>query len=474
MTPTLRRLVLDGPGLVSAVTLTPGAPLLGAWVFDRAFSHHEGGVLLVFAEHGGRRTLGLQVRRRRDDAPAWRRTPRLDLISHVPADVDEGPVLAAFAEIVERLDGADRRAAEVIDPSADGPPVPAPRQLVLPPSWRSEAPSPFGFGRDFVLDLDSDCGLDCAFCSTRGKLSPRTRFDGREEARHAEALARGRAAGYDVLRVSGLDPLTHPAAIPLIARARGLGFAHVHVYTPGLRLADAAVLDALLAAVPADYTLHIPLYGATAATHDRLTGRPGAFDLVVRGLDGLKARDQLDHLLLLTVAMAGNLDDLPALRRLFATWAAPVQVFLPFPATRDPRDRFFEVAVRHEALVRALMACEPPMGLPELLPCVRFRHERDTGRPALSTGGLHPTTALLGTLFQHADYRRVHDGVRGNTFTIPVVACPHRDACALARVCPGVVYAAYSDAFGLDELAPVSGSELDELGVTLPEPPQAA
>ncbi len=470
MTGAARQLVLDGPGVQATLALGAGAPLLDGWVFDRAFPHHEGGVLLVFTEPGGRRTLGLQLRKSDDQRPAWRRTAHLDLVTHVPADVDEAPVLAAFAPLVARLEEADGADTDVVDPFGDAAPVPPPRELELPPSWRTEAPSPFGFGRVFVLDLDSDCGLDCAFCSTRGKLSPRTRFGAGEQARHGAALRRARADGYGVLRVSGLDPLTHPAAIPLIAEARDLGFEHVHVYTPGLGLADPATLDALLAAVPPSFTLHIPLYGSTAALHDELTGRAGAFDAVIAGLDGLRDRGQLEHLLLLTVAMNDNLADLRALRRLFSTYGAPVQVFLPFPSTRDPRDRFFATAARHEALAPVFAACEPPMGLPEILPCVRLRHEQATGQPTLSAGGLHPMTALLGTLFQHADYRRVHDGVRGNTFTIPVVACPHRGGCALAGVCPGAVYAAYADAFGLDELSPVGEHEVAALGITLPEP----
>lgn len=143
-----------------------------------------------------------------------------------------------------------------------------------------------------------------------------------------------------------------------------------------------------------------------------------------------------------------------------------MQVFLPFPTTRGDDDAFFEVAAPHEQIVQAFAACAPPLGLPELLPCVRFRHERETGQPALTVGGFHPTTALLGTLFEHADYRRVDD-VGGNTFTIPVTRCPHAQGCALAAVCPKAVYEVYARSFGLDELTPVSVEELQRLSPTL-------
>ena len=53
--------------------------------------------------------------------------------------------------------------------------------------------------------------------------------------------------------------------------------------------------------------------------------------------------------------------------------------------------------------------------------------------------------------------------VAGNTFTIPVRRCPHAAQCALAPVCPEVVYEAYAQRFGLDEMAPVADAELQAL-----------
>ncbi len=75
-------------------------------------------------------------------------------------------------------------------------------------------------------------------------------------------------------------------------------------------------------------------------------------------------------------------------------------------------------------------------------------------------------TAPLGTLFEHADYRRAGD-VNGNSFTIPVRRCPHVRGCALAALCPKVVYAAYAERFGLDEMRPVSAADLEALSSDL-------
>ena len=273
--------------------------------------------------------------------------------------------------------------------------------------------------------------------------------------------------GYDVLRLSGLDPLTHPDVTPLIRRAVTLGFRHVHVYSPFTRLADAIQRRALLAALgEVTYTLHVPVYGPDAATHDAVTGVPGSFEAVCAALDGLVADGAGGALTLLTVLTRANLPHLDALSRSLRRWRAPVQVFLPFPTTRGADDAFYAVATTHTELVGPLAACDPPLGLAELLPCVRYRHEVSTGAPALTSGGFHPRAALLGTLFEHADYRRVGD-VGGNTFTIPVRRCPHEAECALAALCPRAVYAAYAERFGLDELQPVAPSALEALAPAL-------
>lgn len=455
---------LDGEGVLGALGLAAGDGIGGGLSVDAAFPHHEGGVLVSFRRAGTRRTIGLQIRRRDDRLPAWRRTRHLDVVTQIPAGEDEAAALAVFSPLVGRLEDADGPETLVVAPTlGDAPPAALP--VDLPPGFETEAPSPFSFGRVFVLDLASDCAQRCSFCSTRRKMSPEDTFDAAGRERLLGALERARALGYDVLRLSGLDPLAHPDVVAAAARARDLGFRHVHVYSPSTRLADAAFLDALLDAMPPSFTFHVPLYGASAEVHDAVTGRPGSFDLVLAALSLLAARDLAPRVVFAVVPTRRNQDDLPAVRAFARRFGAPVQVYLPFPSTRDPKDAFFEVSVRHEALLPALLACDPPIGLSEILPCVRYRHERATGEPSLRTGGFHPTAALMGTLFASAAYLRMGDlaaaGAAGETpFTVPLRACPHAAACALASVCPRAVYAAYADLHGTAEMRPVSRWEL--------------
>lgn len=460
-TPPLASIPLDGPALLALLDLCEGDPLAAGLRMGHGSPHPEGGLLLNFPCPPGRHTVGLQLRLRDDALPAWRRTLHLDLVTHIPDDLDEAAVLAALSPLVDRLAALDGPHTAIVTPERPGVPAPPPRRLELTPERRDEAPSLYDFGRVHVLDLASDCHQGCSFCSARTRLSPVARFDDAAFARITDSLNAAWAEGFDVLRLSGLDPLTHPRAVDAVRHAVRLGFRHVHIYSPSTRYADDAFLDALLSALATTpFTLHVPLYGGDAEVHDRVTASPGSFDRVLAGLDALASRQRLAHVLFVTVITRQNAPTLPALRRLTERYGRPVHVFLPFPATPDPRDRFFDVATRHSDLVTPMLACDPPLGLSALLPCVRFHHERQTGEPAWTQGGLRAVAALDGNLFELGTYQRMDDRATTTPFTIPVIRCPHLETCALAPLCPRAVYAAYAERFGLDELSPVSSAEL--------------
>lgn len=460
-------ITLDESGLLHALDLRVGEPLLGEFILKHAMAHHEGGVLLSWSERGGRRTVGLQVRARDDARPAWRRSLRLDTIVHLPEGEEVERLLQSLGVLVDRLERLDtgHGSVEVPEPPPTAPP---PRRLSLSKRRQTSALSPFDFGRVFVLDLESDCHQRCSFCSTRAKWSPVGRFTDETWVKIDAGLRGARSDGYDVLRLSGLDPLTHPYVIDAIRRAAELGYETLHIYSPSTRYAEPGFLSAVLEASADMKTFfHVPLYGANGAAHDAVTGSPGSFDRVVKGLELLVEHGQESRLVLLSVLTRRSLAHWPDLVRLMRRWAAPVQVFLPFPATRSHDDAFFEVATTHEEALSALASAPDGMeGLAEILPCVRYRYERATGTPTLTQGPFHPVTAWLGTLFEHADYRRLEDGA-GPRFTIPTVACPHAEDCGLATYCPQGVYASYAARFGLSELRPVSAEELEALGFEL-------
>jgi MoaA/NifB/PqqE/SkfB family radical SAM enzyme len=266
-----------------------------------------------------------------------------------------------------------------------------------------------------------------------------------------------------------LDPLTHPHLERAVETAAGLGYTHIHLYSPSTRYAEAEFLDSLLAACgPMARTFHVPLYGPTSEIHDAVTGRPGSFDQVLAGVAALTERGQGDRIIWLSVVTGSNAPHWPETLSQMRKHPAPIQVLLPFPATRATDDAFYTAATTHQEAIYALAGGGGEIeGLAEILPCVRYRFERRHGAPTLTEGPFHPVTALSGTLFEHADYRRVSDGASEGSFTIPTRACPHHERCALASLCPRGVYEAYASRFGLDELRPVSPSDLDALGFRL-------
>ncbi len=460
-------ITLDEQGVLLAVGLEVGDVLCGPFVLTGALPHHEGGVLLSWSEREGRRTLGLQVRQRDESLPAWKRTQSLDVITHLPEE-DGGDVwLSALDELVTRLASQDQGPASIQVPAV-APRAPAPHRISLPAARRTAALSPFDFGRVFVLDLDSDCHMRCAFCSTRKKWSPGQMSSTSTWERIEAGLRLAHQDGYRALRLSGLDPLTHPHVHDAVRMAVTLGFETLHIYSPSTRYSEPAFLDELLeASAGLNRSFHVPVYGASPEVHDAMTGLPGSFEGVTRGLEAIEERGYGAEIVLLTMLTRHNLSTWPELVATISRWSAPLQVFLPFPSTRSEDDAFYAVATTHEEALEALVAGGSPVrGLAEILPCVRYRFERENGEPTLTRGPFHPVTALLGTLFEHADYRRLEDGT-GALFTIPTAACPHHERCALASLCPRGVYGAYKERFGLDELQPVSEQELSALGFKL-------
>ena len=443
-----------------------------------AVASHEGGLLLQFSQsEEEERIFHLHVRARDEEQPAWKRTQSLDVIHQFPRGSDENvffPFAEAFVDALEALEG--ERGGSLALPEekpVEGAPVRPPKDLPLPKEWVASVPSPFDWGDVFVVNPISDCGQSCSFCSVRaGVASTKTP----EPALHKEYLAdlaRGREEGFQKVRFSGFDPLEYGDILSLIRSAKELGYEEAFVYSPGRAYQDVGFVRAILEALPPKRTLLIPLYGAEATFHDASVGRAGAFAEVSRGLSNLADAGALVDVVFMTVASREVAPHLPAIQSFVQSLGVDhLQVFQPWPASRHERDAFFEQALSHEEVLTFLMACRPPVGLAEILPCVRFRHEWMTGEKSLQEGGFRRNPSLMATLYEFDLYRKAADGEGPNQHTTPVVSCPHSGSCALAHLCPQEVYRSYSERFGLRELQPVglwdliplfqSDGELDE------------
>jgi pyruvate-formate lyase-activating enzyme len=159
-----------------------------------------------------------------------------------------------------------------------------------------------------VLIVDG-CDLRCAFCRApqpaAGARPPTT----------AEAITLMREARHrGRLVITGGEPTSRPDLLELCAAARELGFRAVQLQTHGGRLADPAFARALAAA--GVRALDVPLYAATAAVHDAVTGVAGSHARALAGMD--EAQRAGLEVAVHTTVFARTLSELPAVLTLAA------------------------------------------------------------------------------------------------------------------------------------------------------------
>jgi MoaA/NifB/PqqE/SkfB family radical SAM enzyme len=140
--------------------------------------------------------------------------------------------------------------------------------------------------RDYVeLTMHFKCNLKCEHCMIEGTmdwLKPES----------ADRFERILALNAQQRRWKGIiftgAEVTLRADLPALARmARASGFEHVRIQTHGVRLAAADYCRELVEAGIDEYFVSVT--AADAATHDAITGVPGAFERTVQGLENLDA-----------------------------------------------------------------------------------------------------------------------------------------------------------------------------------------
>jgi MoaA/NifB/PqqE/SkfB family radical SAM enzyme len=458
-----RRLVFGPAALLEllAPEVTLGADLAEGWRLDALYpsSHLSESVaehLSLVAElvHPVSGRLRLEVGKRNDRAHAFARSEHFD-VSYLTLGSAPDPSATAVVRwlgLLLRL--RDSPALEVEFPLASEDAAAIERRLA-PPGARS--------AEWLNLALDAPCGQSCAFCSALD-VSPPWRDD--DESRLARALADLRshhAAGVRKLRLNGYDPLAFPRLLELAAEVRRLGYERVSVYSPCTRLADPAVLDELLRALPDHVVFYVPIYGPTAPLHDAVVGTPGAFVLVRRALAHLVARLPAGRVIVSSVAVSSNLDGLLALRDWVRDLGVTLRVQTPYPSSESPRDRFHECAASFDAIARATMpdAAREPLVVDGVPPCVYWRRGRELGLRAADWLVVHePRRPLPGREYAHGSYVHRALPVQNSAFVASAVACPHEDRCALRDACPREILRSYADQHGLDELRPVALPEL--------------
>ncbi len=161
-----------------------------------------------------------------------------------------------------------------------------------------------------TLELTRRCNLRCIHCYL-GDQAEQHRLQDRElkTAALQAALAEWADAGCLYLTLTGGEPLLRPDFAEIYRRARELGLV-VTVFTNGTLVTDEIV--ALFDELP-PRKVEISLYGATAATHDAITGVPGSHARAWAGIRRLQAGGI--RVVLKTVLMKPNLAEQEALER---------------------------------------------------------------------------------------------------------------------------------------------------------------
>ncbi len=129
------------------------------------------------------------------------------------------------------------------------------------------------------LELTYKCNLLCSFCYN----APRQRAELTGDQWIA-TLDKLRGAGTFNIVLTGGEPFCHRDYFRIAEAVRDRGLV-LKTYTNGVLLADREKAERYAALAP--FETEVSLHGATAATHDRLTGIRGSFDKLVAALGHL-------------------------------------------------------------------------------------------------------------------------------------------------------------------------------------------
>jgi MoaA/NifB/PqqE/SkfB family radical SAM enzyme len=309
------------------------------------------------------------------------------------------------------------------------------RELVQPN--RFERPDT-GVVEEHLVRVVFHCNQACRFCFVSTHLPPA----GDEAVR--QAIVAAGAAGARVVLTGG-EPTLNANLAAYIALAKSVSKFSVGIQSNAIRLADAALTDALVEAGMGE--AFISLHGSTAEISDEITEAPGTFEKTVVGIDNLHRHASV-FLNLNFVIHQKNLADLvPYVRFVAARWPR-AWVTISFVAPSS------DVVPKEKALVPRYSEA-----LPSLVGAVQ--EARALGLPL---GGFEsmcgiPLCLLPSELSEYFALSDIPEGFDRGEF----VKTPACQACGLRNKCYGL-RRGYLALHGDGELRPVAAPAEAEAG----------
>ncbi len=163
---------------------------------------------------------------------------------------------------------------------------------------------------DVSIELTERCNLGCAHCYINAADDAAARTDELGTEAWCGLFDQLAEAGVLWMLMTGGEPLRRKDFAELYLHAKRCGIL-VSLFTNGT-LITPEIAD-LLAEYP-PFLVEVSIYGASAATYERVTGQPGSFERCQRGIELLQERGV--PLRMKTVVLTLNRDDLPAMQAL--------------------------------------------------------------------------------------------------------------------------------------------------------------
>lgn len=140
-------------------------------------------------------------------------------------------------------------------------------------------------GKIFYFNITYRCNNDCIFCAADHGGNGTNPEMSLEEFR--TTLDNGAAGPGDRVIINGGEPTTHTHFWDFLDIVRERG-SYIDLYTNGVAFSNIEFTRKTLEYSP--MLIRIPFFGSNAETHDALTGRPGSFDKIVKGVQNILSK----------------------------------------------------------------------------------------------------------------------------------------------------------------------------------------